>query len=140
MISVLTKWRKTIAKDCPGIDCIVAKYCDLNMHYLMRYYILYDCRFHSDDKRPSHVLLLGNDIFYSRIQLITYFVCEHMEGYYLVFHFEYNTIKYNTTNTIQYNTIQYNTIQCNTIHTIQQIQYNTIQYDTANTIQNNTIQ
>ena len=137
MISVLTKWRKTIAKDCPGIDCIVAKYCDLNMHYLMRYYILYDCRFHSDDKRPSHVLLLGNDIFYSRIQLITYFVCEHMEGYYLVFHFEYNTIKYNTTNTIQYNTIQYNAIlyiqynKYNTIqyNTIQQIQYKTTQYN-----------
>jgi len=62
-----------MAKDCPRIYCIVANYCDLNIHYLMRYYILYDCRFHPDDRRSSHILLLGNYIFFSRIQLIVYF-------------------------------------------------------------------
>ena len=82
MISVLQNGKKkTMAEDCSGINCIVAKYCDLNIHYLMRHYILYDCSFDSDDRRSSHILLLGNYIFFSRIQLITYLACVRMEGY-----------------------------------------------------------
>jgi len=63
-----------MAKGGPGVDFILAKYCDLNIQYLISYHILYDCRFHSEDRRPSHILLFGNYKFFSRIQLITYIV------------------------------------------------------------------